>query len=63
MLPRPPHHCATEAQIREALDGRFVAFHFSGQRIDMRVPVDFDPYSPEEQAIIKRAWAQKVIEK
>lgn len=50
-----------ERQMREALDGTFIAMHFSGRMIPMKVPADFNPYSKEGQALIKGKTGQKVL--
>lgn len=52
-----------EQQIREGLDGRYVALHFSGRAVQLTVPPDFDPYSREGETLIRQAIAQKVLGK
>lgn len=51
----------TEAQISEALDGKFIAFHFSGRMLLIDVPTDFNPFSPEGERVVRRAIEQKVL--
>lgn len=53
---KPP----TEAQIREALDGKFVVHHFSGRLNTIAVPTDFDPFSREGERIIQKHGNAKV---
>lgn len=50
-----------EHQIREALDGTFVAMHFTGRMIPIEVPKDFNPFSAAGRKIIEKAIAQKVV--
>lgn len=52
----------TQQQIRAALDGTFIAMHFSGRLIALKVPADFDPFSPAGEKTIRRANEQKVVE-
>lgn len=50
-----------EQEIRAALDGTFVAMHFSGRMIPIEVPKDFNPFSAAGRKIIEKAIAQKVV--
>lgn len=50
----------TEAQIREALDGKYVVHHFSGRLDTIAVPLDFDPFTKEGERIIQKHGNAKV---
>lgn len=51
-----------EQQLRAGLDGTFIAVHFTGKYVPIKVPADFNPYSPDGEALINRTIWQKVIE-
>lgn len=51
----------TEAQIREALDGKFMAYSVAFGRFEqVKVPLEFDPCTPEGERLLQKIRHTKV---